>query len=104
MPLEIPPHYARRVSEGIYDSMVAEIQNRGQAYLLNCEYERDFFRKTGWSDGYVYQTPGGNEFRVVVFGEIKPAAMGTRHSAIGSHYKGDLREGGKVCFSLLYSH
>lgn len=97
MPFEIPACYARRASDGIYEAMVVEMQNRGNAYLLNCEYERDFFRKTGWMDGFVYQTPGGNEFRVVVFGEIKPAALGTRHCAMGSHYKGDLREGGKVC-------
>ncbi|EDQ98271.1 uncharacterized protein LACBIDRAFT_336116 [Laccaria bicolor S238N-H82] len=80
-------HYANRTSDGVYDSLSDLIASSGSGFLANCEYDKDFFRKTSWR-GLDFQNKDGSEFCVNLFGEIQPASLGTKHSALGDFYIG----------------
>lgn len=80
--------YAERATNGVYASLLEQVDEGGAGYLANCEYMRDFMRKTRWKDGFDFQTITGEEFKACVFGEIQRSAMGTKHSAFGSHFIG----------------
>ncbi|EDQ98913.1 uncharacterized protein LACBIDRAFT_318519 [Laccaria bicolor S238N-H82] len=80
--------YAMRATNGVYESLLEQVDTGGSAYLANCEYSRDFMHKTRWKDGFDFQTASGNEFRACIFGEIQRSAVGTKLSAVGSHFIG----------------
>lgn len=80
--------YGERVLNGVYESLLEQIDSGGTGYLANCEYTRTFHRKTRWKEGFDFQTTSGDEFRACVFGEIQRSALGTKHSAAGSHFIG----------------
>ena len=84
----VEAHYANRKSNGVYDSLHESVSTSGTSFLANCEYNKNFFRKTTWSSGYEYQDQDGSEFKVNIFGEIQPAQLGTKNSALGDFYTG----------------
>ena len=79
-------HYAERINNGIYESLLENVTTSGTGFLSNCEYNKDFFRKTTW--GADYQTKSGAEFKFNIFGEIQPESLGTKHGALGDFYIG----------------
>ena len=91
-------HYAERVNNGIYDSLLDNVTTSDTGFLSNCEYNKNFFRKTGW--GADYQTKTGAEFKFNIFGEIQPESLGTKHGALGDFYIGSQSN---VCIILLFS-
>lgn len=80
--------YAERATNGVYTSLLEQVDEGGTRYLVNCEYMRDFMCKTRWKDSFDFQMITGEEFKACVFGEIQWSAMGTKHSTFGSHFIG----------------
>ena len=92
----VQAHYANRNTNNVYDSLCDLISSSGTGFLSNCEYEKDFYRKTSWR-GLEFQNKDSSEFRVNLFGEIQPQSLGTKHSALGDFYIGTKD---KVCLCL----
>lgn len=87
MASSIQEHYANRKTNNVYNSLTELITSAGVSFLTNCEYNKDFFKKTSWR-GLDFQAKDGSEFRVNIFGEIQPESLGTKHSALGDFYIG----------------
>lgn len=83
----IQEHYANCETNNIYDSLTELIASSGPSFLTNCEYNKDFFKKTTWQ-GLDFQTKDSPEFCVNIFGEIQPESLGTKHSALRDFYIG----------------
>jgi len=94
----VQAHYANRKTNNVYDSLSKLITSSSTGFLSNCEYEKDFHRKTTWH-GLDFQNKDSSEFRVNLFGEIQPESLGTKHSALGDFYIGT-KEKVRLCFDI----
>ena len=50
------PHYTEHVNNGIYNSLLDNVTTSNTGLLSNCEYNKDFFHKTGWGADYQTKT------------------------------------------------
>jgi len=87
MASSIREHYASCKTNNVYNSLSELIASAGTGFLTNCEYNKDFIKKTSWRE-LDFQKKDGSEFCVNVFGEIQPESLGTKHSALGDFYIG----------------
>lgn len=78
--------YKARADSGLYDTLVEDLLQLDTCVLANLEWNIHFIRDPKVDKQLIFKD--GRPFTTLVFGEIAPSALGTRHSALGNHFLG----------------
>lgn len=106
IPLTADEVYAKRLKDGTYTSIFRQMRDMRCESLAEATYGIDFVKERKDPDDtslhvkYVDDEVSGDTFTTVIVGEVCPMSMGTRLSAVGSHYTGT---GAKVCILIWFA-